>query len=278
MDDVWLQAVASKDSLFATEWPLSAWAVNLGTLGVLWLAYRCRAARGRAGAEERGARVGRHRARRGVPRDAARRGRARRLPGAAADLRACSGWWTSWPPSCLVGAAGRRRVAHAARAARRLRPCLAALAAGRGAYILFVEHPERALFADCTCRRRRGTRRCAWLAPSARRTRTCSPTRATRGVTAPACASAPTATSSSKRPRTRRWPSTRATSPCASSSASARSATSRPLHRPTSQRLGERYGLTHVVTAGRLPLPLVFENAEFRVYALPPPVRLAGTP
>jgi hypothetical protein len=32
MDDLWLQAVASKDSLFANEWPLSAWAVNLGTL------------------------------------------------------------------------------------------------------------------------------------------------------------------------------------------------------------------------------------------------------
>ena len=38
MDDVWLQAVASKDSLFANEWPLSAWVANLGTLGVLWAA------------------------------------------------------------------------------------------------------------------------------------------------------------------------------------------------------------------------------------------------
>jgi hypothetical protein len=42
------------------------------------------------------------------------------------------------------------------------------------------------------------------------------------------------------------------------------------------ERLGEQYGLTHVVTTGRLPLPLVFENAQFRVYALPPAVRLAG--
>jgi len=41
-------------------------------------------------------------------------------------------------------------------------------------------------------------------------------------------------------------------------------------------RLGERYGLTHVVTAGRLDLPLVFENSGFRVYALPAPVRFAG--
>jgi hypothetical protein len=42
MDGIWLQAVASKDSLFATEWPLSAWAVNLGTFGLLWAAYRYR--------------------------------------------------------------------------------------------------------------------------------------------------------------------------------------------------------------------------------------------
>jgi hypothetical protein len=44
------------------------------------------------------------------------------------------------------------------------------------------------------------------------------------------------------------------------------------------QRLGEQYGVTHVVTTGRLPLPPVFENAEFRVYALAPPVRLAAAP
>ena len=54
MDAIWLQAVASKDSLFATEWPLSAWAVNLGTLGLLWVAYRFRAGRGRTSVEERG--------------------------------------------------------------------------------------------------------------------------------------------------------------------------------------------------------------------------------
>jgi len=41
-------------------------------------------------------------------------------------------------------------------------------------------------------------------------------------------------------------------------------------------RLGEQYGLTHVVTEGRMPLQPVFENAQFRVYALPAPVRLAG--
>jgi hypothetical protein len=44
------------------------------------------------------------------------------------------------------------------------------------------------------------------------------------------------------------------------------------------QRLGEQYGITHVVTTGQLPLTPAFANAEFRVYALASPVRFAGTP
>ena len=53
MDDVWLQAVASKDSLFATDWPLWAWVANLALLAVLWFAHRRRTTRGDATAEER---------------------------------------------------------------------------------------------------------------------------------------------------------------------------------------------------------------------------------
>jgi hypothetical protein len=35
MDAAWLEAVASKDSLFATQWPLWTWVVNLGLLALL---------------------------------------------------------------------------------------------------------------------------------------------------------------------------------------------------------------------------------------------------
>ncbi len=52
MDDTWLQAVASKDSLFATDWPIWAWAANLGLLALLWWAHRTRARRGEATAED----------------------------------------------------------------------------------------------------------------------------------------------------------------------------------------------------------------------------------
>lgn len=53
MDDIWLQAVASKDSLFATDWPAWAWAANLGFFGLLWWAHRARARRGEATPEDR---------------------------------------------------------------------------------------------------------------------------------------------------------------------------------------------------------------------------------
>jgi len=53
MDDTWLQAVASKDSLFATSWPAWAWAANLGTLAVVWWTYRVRSSRGHASSEDR---------------------------------------------------------------------------------------------------------------------------------------------------------------------------------------------------------------------------------
>ncbi len=53
MDAIWLRAVASKDSLFATDWPLWAWFANLGLLALLWWAQRTRQRAGVASAEDR---------------------------------------------------------------------------------------------------------------------------------------------------------------------------------------------------------------------------------
>jgi hypothetical protein len=52
MDDVWLQAVASKDSLFASQWPLWAWLANLALLGLLWWAHVRRQRSGHATTED----------------------------------------------------------------------------------------------------------------------------------------------------------------------------------------------------------------------------------
>ena len=52
MDATWLEAVASKDSLFATDWPVWAWTMNLGFLALLWWAHRTRVKRGTASTED----------------------------------------------------------------------------------------------------------------------------------------------------------------------------------------------------------------------------------
>jgi hypothetical protein len=145
MDAVWLQAVASKDSLFATEWPASAWAANLGLLVVLWLAHRYRTARGQATAE-----------------DAALVWGATALvalflatlPFVAArvaffvQLQMPRVFWvvdalaTVYAVAALVGdaRANRRRAVVVAAA-------VTAVAVGRGIYVMRVERPDRALVA-----------------------------------------------------------------------------------------------------------------------------------
>ena len=53
MDETWLQAVASKDSLFPGQWPVWAWAANFAFLGLLVWAHQARMRRGEASAEDR---------------------------------------------------------------------------------------------------------------------------------------------------------------------------------------------------------------------------------
>jgi len=272
MDSLWLQAVASKDSLFAHEWPLSAWAINLGTLGVLWAAHRWRAARGRAGAEERALAWGA---------TALVALFLVTLPAVAArvafpvQLQISRVFWLVDVVAtvCLIGAiADWPRLLRLGRPA--LAMCLAALAAGRGAYILFVEFPERPLF-QTRLQASPWHEAMQWLATQpqdihvladsghAWRYGTSVRVSAGRDVfleetkdSAIAIYSRDVAARVVDRTGALGDLSTRGTADIL--------------------RLGERYGLTHVVTAGRLDLPLVFENSGFRVYALPAPVRFAG--
>jgi hypothetical protein len=273
MDDVWLQAVASKDSLFATEWPLSAWAINLGTLGLLWVAYRFRAARGRTGAEERGLVWGA---------TALVAVFLVTLPAVGAhvafpvQLQISRVFWLVDLVATIVVVGA---VAEAAWLARLGRPALAAgllaLAAGRGAYILFIEHPERPLFslrlADTPWHEAMRfvaslPKNAHVLADSGHAWRYGTSVRVSGGRdvfleetkdSAVAIYSRDVAVRVVERIGALGDLSARAPEEI--------------------ERLGEQYGITHVVTTGRLPWPPVFENAEFRVYALAPPVRLAGT-
>lgn len=143
MDDIWLQAVASKDSLFATGWPAWAWAANLGSLGLLWWAQGVRARRRQLAAE-----------------DAALVWGATALvalflftlPMVAAGValpvqfQISRVFWlidflaTVYAIGVIVDRPDRRISAIVIALA------LVAVAAGRGSYVMLVERPERALF------------------------------------------------------------------------------------------------------------------------------------
>jgi len=140
MDGVWLAALASKDSLLASDWPLWAWAANLAFIVIAWAAHSVRRARGVAGREERAL-----------------------LWGASAlvaiflitfplvlvrfalsvQLQMPRVFWLVdfVALMLLVGVVRRQTVAKIAVVA------VTVFAVARGAYVLTVEHPERPLFA-----------------------------------------------------------------------------------------------------------------------------------
>lgn len=142
MDDVWLQAVASKDSLFATDWPVWAWAANLALPAVLWWAHRTRVRRGAATAE-----------------DAALVWGATALvllflatlPLVAAGVSLAVQFQISrvfWLVDflALVYLLAAFVDARTPRTVAAVTALLLAVSAARGAYIMFVERPDRALF------------------------------------------------------------------------------------------------------------------------------------
>ena len=142
MDEVWLQAVASKDSLFATQWPLWAWAANFASLGLAWWAYRARARRGLSTSVDR-ALVWGATALAGLF--------VVTLPAVAAAIALPVQFQISrifWLVEFVavvyvIGAIAESRPRVAAVA---LGAVLLAVSASRGLYIMLVERPERALF------------------------------------------------------------------------------------------------------------------------------------
>jgi len=142
MDEVWLQAVASKDSLFATDWPFWAWAANFGLLTVLWWAHRVRVRRGSA-----------------TPEDGALVWGASALvalflatlPAVAAGVSLAVQFQISrvfWLVDflALVFLLAVFVETRSPRTAATLAALLLVLSAARGAYIMLAERPERRLF------------------------------------------------------------------------------------------------------------------------------------
>ena len=146
MDDVWLRAVASKDSLFATQWPAWAWAANMGFLGLLWWAHRRRVRDHVATAEDRALVWGA---------TALVALFLLTLPLVAAgmslpvQLQISRVFWlvdfVALVYVLTVVADSPASVASGFR--RKIAIVLIAFAASRGVYIMLIERPERSLFA-----------------------------------------------------------------------------------------------------------------------------------
>jgi hypothetical protein len=141
MDSLWLQAVASKDSLFATTWPLWAWTTNFAFLLVLWLAHARRRQRGIATPEEQAVVLG-----------------ATALVGLFVLTLPLVAARAAFPVQlqiprvfwlvdflALVFLVGAFKPGTAT--LRAVAVLLVLLSVGRGAYVMLVERPERALFA-----------------------------------------------------------------------------------------------------------------------------------
>lgn len=144
MDDVWLQAVSSKDSLFATGWPAWAWMANFGFLALLWWAYRERVRRGDARPEDRALVWGA---------TALVALFVLTLPFVVARLALVVQfqisrvfWLVDFVALIYVIAALAESRHPLTRRAPAVALLLVAAAVSRGAYVVFIEHPERALF------------------------------------------------------------------------------------------------------------------------------------
>jgi hypothetical protein len=140
MDGVWLEAVAGKDSLFATQWPAWAWAVNLAMIAILWWAHRRRQAHAVARPEDAalvwGATVLVALFLVTLPLIVARVA----LPVQLQIPRVF--WLVDFAATVyLLGAIRAERVARA------VALILLAVCVSRAVYVLAIEHPERSLFS-----------------------------------------------------------------------------------------------------------------------------------
>ena len=139
MDEPWLAAVAGKDSLFPSDWPLWAWIANLALIAVAWVAYRRGRPHGRLISEMNALLWG---ATALVVLFLAT------LPLVVAglafpvQLQISRVFWLVEFVALLSVIGTVRRV----RTARALAVVLLIFAATRGAYVMTVEHPERPLF------------------------------------------------------------------------------------------------------------------------------------
>jgi len=140
MDAAWLAAVAGKDSLFPSDWPLWAWAANLLLIGAAWAAHSARQRQGTASIDEYALLWG---ATALVALFLATLPLVLAKVALPVQLQISRVFWLVdfVALNCVIG------IARSGRAARLVAVALGAVAVARGGYVMFVEHAELPLFA-----------------------------------------------------------------------------------------------------------------------------------
>jgi hypothetical protein len=268
MDAVWLQAVASKDSLFASQWPIGAWLANLGLVVVLWLAHLQRQRLGRATREDT-ALVWGATALAGLF--------LITLPAVSAgvalfvQLQIPRVFWLIDVVATVYAVGAVAETAHSpSRRAAVLAIVLAAVAVGRGTYIMLVERAERALFAvhlpDDAWHEAN-----AWLARQGPSTHVLAdPGHGWKfGTSVRVAAGQDVLLEEVKDSAVALYSREVAARVVDRTSAIGDFST---LTAARARELAVRYDLDYLVTVADMPLPLAYRNAQFRVYSL------SGTP
>jgi hypothetical protein len=273
MDAIWLRALAARPQLFAHTWPTWAWGVNLALLPLLWGCHHVRRAQGRGSETERALAWGA---------TALVAVFLVTLPAVAADviiavqLQISRVFWLVDLVLVIVlvgvlvdaptrthtpgGPLPRRAVAAAA--------ILLALAAGRGTFIMLVERPERPLFA-VTLADTAWTDAMDWLDAEASGAHVLAdPNHATLyGASIRVDPGEDVFLEADKDGAIAIY-SREVAARVVERTARLRSF--QTLTADDTRALAADYGLTHLVTEARLPLPLAYENTRFRIYSLTP--------
>lgn len=264
MDPIWIDALGGRNFIFANEWPLWAWLANLGLIGVLWLAHRARTRRGTA-----------------TPQDTALVWGATALailfvltlPAVVTHVALAVQFQFSrvfWVLDALLVIYGLAAIGESLRPARMRALAVVCLAASiaRGVYVMAVEHPERALF-QASLPESPWMDAMRWIGRQSVGTNVLAdPGHAFKyGASVRVAARRDVVLEDDKDSAVAMY-----------SRAIAQRVVERrraladfpALTAPAARALAERYDVHYLVTEALLPLPEVYRNSRFRIYALRP--------
>jgi hypothetical protein len=264
MDPLWIEALAGRNFIFANEWPLWAWVANLGLLAALWGAHIVRVKRGTATVRDAGLVWGA---------TALVAVFLVTLPFVMTHVALAVQFQFSrvfWVVDFLLALYAIAAVGESMRQMQMATLALVLLAASaaRATYIMWSEHPERALF-QMSLPSSPWMDAMHWLAGQPLNVQVMAPPdHAFRyGVSVRVGAGRDVLLEDFKDSADAMY-----SRPLAERTVERRKALAdfASLTAVSAHTLAARYGVDFLVTEGTLALPEVYRNSQFRIYALKP--------